>query len=113
MIPRPAAPGNHKEMLMTIKPTNGRIVWYTPCPSDPFNSNNGVPLAAIVTHVWNDTLVNLCVFDPNGFSHGVTSVPLIQEGDPNNHTNRYCEWMPYQKGQAAKTEAAEAKLAAA
>lgn len=97
---------------MVIKPTVGRVVWYRPCASDPFNGSDGQPLAAIVTHVWNDRMVNLGVFDPNGFVHGVTSVTLAQEGDE-APTARYCEWMPYQKGQAAKTASLEAKLATA
>jgi hypothetical protein len=56
-------------------------------------------------------MVNLTVFDHNGCPHSRTSITLIQEGDdPNLIGGRaWCEWMPYQKGQAAKTEAAEAR----
>jgi len=32
-------------------------------------------------------------------------------GDAPALDGQYCEWMPYQKGQAAKTEAAEARAA--
>ena len=62
------------------------------------------PHAAIITYVHGDRMVNLVVFDPNGNSQGRTSVALRQEGDvaPNG---MFCEWMPYQLGQAAKTEA--------
>jgi hypothetical protein len=55
-------------------------------------------------------MVNLSVVDHNGRQLGVTSVPLhqLENERPNG---MYCEWMPYQQGQAAKTEALEAKLA--
>lgn len=69
------------------------------------------PLAAIVTHVWSDTCVNLAVFDSNGVSQGRTSVTL-EHGAPSLNASRYCEWMPFQKGQAAKTEALETAAAA-
>ncbi|MBF5006826.1 hypothetical protein ISG32_21500 [Diaphorobacter sp. NR2-3-3-1] len=45
--------------------------------------------------------------DANGNAHSRTSVPLVQDGDSCPANGYYCEWMPYQKGQAAKTEAAE------
>jgi hypothetical protein len=100
-----------------IIPTHGRIVWYTPAIESEGVSGDArlglvqhdktKPLAAIVTHVWGDRCVNLTVFDSNGVAHPRTSVTLVQDGDPVNALGRYCEWMPYQKGQAAKTEAAE------
>jgi len=34
-------------------------------------------------------------------------VPLVQD-EPGVPASSYCCWMPYQKGQAAKTEALEA-----
>lgn len=97
-----------------IKPTIGRIVWYTPCDSDRVTLTQYDPeqkLAAIVTHVWGERCVNLAVFDSNGTVHQKTSVQLVQDGDPCNTLGGYAEWMPYQKGQAAKTEALEQKLA--
>lgn len=84
-----------------IKPTVGRVLWYW-----PKGRSEGQPQAAIVTHVWGDRMVNLCWFTANGTPVGDTSVTLLQEGDPEVGT-RFCEWMPYQKGQAAKTEAVE------
>jgi hypothetical protein len=63
--------------------------------------------------VWTDTNVNLATFDENGHSFSVTSVYLMQEGSKSPGIGPFCEWMPYQKGQAAKTEELEAQLAAA
>jgi len=96
-----------------IKPTIGRVVWYHPSEFDRTPMTlHGEVLAAIIVHVWSDTYVNLTVFDSNGTPHARTSVQLLQDGDP-NRPSAYCEWMPYQKGQAAKTEQLEAKLAGA
>lgn len=87
-----------------ITPTVGRVVWYW--------SDIGMnqPHAALIAHVWSDTCVNLAVFDANGRAYNKTSVLLVQEGNPKPDYN-YCEWMPYQKGQAAKVDALESKLA--
>lgn len=98
-----------------IKPTVGRVVWYTPTKDEhgmyQFPCLSGQPLAAIIACVHTDVMVNLTVFDANGEPHGVCSVDLIQDGQPKPDYGRYCEWMPYQKGQAAKTEQLEQKLA--
>lgn len=91
-----------------IKPTVGRVVWFYA----PGVSHESEPNAAIVAKVWSDTMVNLAVFDANGVSRGETSVLLVQgEGSYGNPGGgAWCCWMPYQKGQAAKTEALEAAL---
>lgn len=101
-----------------IKPTVGRVVWFYPGSWDEelfkFRATHGLgPMAAHVVHVWGDRMVNLTVLDPNGLLHPRTSVMLAQEGDLIGVGSAYCEWMPYQKGQAAKTDAAEAKADAA
>ncbi len=99
-----------------IKPTVGRVVWY-----HPHNVNNAavamhgdserqVTHAAQIVHVWSDTMVNLVVFDSNGVPYSVTSALLLQDDNP-CPAEGYAEWMPYQLGQAAKTEQAEVKLA--
>lgn len=94
-----------------IKPSIGRVVWYHPATSQRINGEpDGQPCAAIVTYVWGDRMVNLTAMTPNGAPYGVTSVTLVQEGDA-SPIERYCEWMPYQKGQAAKTESLEKQLA--
>lgn len=96
-----------------IQPTPGRMVWYRPNGSDTgvAHYSGDAPLAATVTHVWSDRCVNLTVFDSAGTPHARTSVPLVQDGDTAPGF-AYCEWMPYQKGQAAKTEALETGAAA-
>lgn len=96
---------------MTITPTVGRVVWYWPDPSEPSICTGGdQPLAALIAHVWSDTCVNIAGFDANGIPFNRTSVLLVQDGNPRPE-HQFVEWMPYQKGQAAKTEAAEAKAA--
>jgi hypothetical protein len=97
-----------------IKPSNGRVVWFTPSrvTEHRIEQHDGrQPLAAMVVHVWGDRMVNLVVFDSNGRPHAETSVTLLQDDDLKPEEGRFASWMPYQLGQAAKTEAAEAKLA--
>lgn len=95
-----------------IKPTVGRVVWYTPCPDDSFPTIAGQPLAAIIAAVWDDTRVNLLVIDANGITHNLKSVLLVQE-DAERPVTGFCEWMPYQKavasGQIAPTVHAQPK----
>lgn len=93
-----------------IKPTVGRIVHYWPSLRDPGPDPKGQPLAAIVAHVHSDVCVNLSVSDANGYPFNRTNVRLLQAGEDRPDMMGFCEWMPYQLGQAAKTEAAEAKL---
>lgn len=96
-----------------ITPTVGRIVWYYP---DSFNDRElgdfVGPLAAIVTAVKTDTLINMAVFDPIGRAYGRQTVDLYQGEGERPVSGDYAEWMPYQKGQAAKTEAMAAQIAA-
>jgi hypothetical protein len=103
-----------------IAPTVGRIVWYRPSINDiryrqslkdtaGMVVHEGQPLAAIVTYVWHDRLVNLTVWDHSGRTFARTSVFLCQDDDVVQLGAGHAEWMPYQKGQAAKTEAAESK----
>jgi hypothetical protein len=86
-----------------ISPTPGRIVWYRPASHESIIAHGSDPLAAMVVAVWHDRMVNLTVWDANGCQHSRTSVQLLQDGDV-SHGGSYCEWMPYQKGQAAKAE---------
>lgn len=92
-----------------ITPTIGRVVWFHPPTNAAETGFAGQEIcAAIVARVWSDRMVNLTVFDANGVPHSRTSVTLVQDGDTTPSLGYYCEWMPYQKGQAAKTEALEA-----
>ena|SRR3990167_5588436 len=91
-----------------IQPTVGRIVWYHPSPSDPGGVVPGDIQAAIIAYVWSETCINLCVFDPDGLPYSRTSV-YLQQDEGVGQSLPYATWMPYQKGQAAKTEELEAK----
>lgn len=88
-----------------IIPTVGRVVWYHPAPKEGSSDfaqhyQPGAPYAAIVAYVCSEALVNLAVFDANGTPRSRSSVALIQEGDAAPRDAEYCEWMPFQKGQA-------------
>lgn len=93
-----------------IKPTVGRVVWFFP-PKD--KNPNLQPHAALVAHVHNDRLVNLAVFNENGENYSRTSVQLLQDEDAAPEVGFYAQWMPYQVGQAAKNEQAQASSNAA
>lgn len=105
--------------MTMIKPTNGRVVWYTPndadcaprhaspesgLPSLPSMAYSGSPLTAHVCAVHGDRMINVLVIDGNGVTWPRCSVTLVQDGDPMPE-GRYCQWMPYQLGQAARAEA--------
>lgn len=103
-----------------IKPTVGRVVWYA---ADPLRlaalSGDRMkqmaiygeqPMAATVAFVYHDRLVNLSVVDHAGNQFTVGNVPLLQDDDAapaGKDINHYATWMPYQKGQAARTEKLE------
>src|SRR5687768_11982283 len=96
-----------------IKPTVGRIVLFHPAPlyaEEGIPTITSAPLAALVVHVHGDGLLILTVFDSMGGTHARTYVTLIQAGE-DAPEGEYCEWMPYQLGQAAKTEELQKKLA--
>ncbi|GEM_PF-1389528 len=91
-----------------IKPTVGRIVHYFPAMLDEgIKPEPGSPLAAIITRVWTDTCINITYFDANGVAFGKTSVLLVHDDQQPAPDGAYVAWMPYQKGQAAKTEAVQ------
>ena len=85
-----------------IKPTIGRVVLVHRGQSDQAEP-------ALVCYVWNDRMINVGGFDRNGAPFAATSLQLLQDDDVATGIC-YAEWMPYQKGQAAKTDALEAKL---
>ena len=92
-----------------IEPTVGRVVWYHPAASDPGGVVPGDVQAALIAHVWDDRCVNLAVFDSNGGPYSRTSVHLAQDNEAAGPGE--AEWIPYQKGQAAKAEQLESELA--
>jgi hypothetical protein len=96
-----------------ITPTPGRVVWFHPgtyFQGRVYDRNQ--PLAGHIAHVFDDRMVNLLVIDSDGFPCSAKQVPLMQDDDapPEDPTQSWAEWMPYQKGQAAKTEQLEQKL---
>jgi hypothetical protein len=97
----------NKRISIMIKPTVGRMVYFRPSihtHRESFAMPPGnEPCAATIARVWNDRVVNLSVLDANGVQHPITSVPLIQEGEPKPEDGLFCYWMPFQIGQALKT----------
>lgn len=91
---------NQLKVKKMIKPTIGRIVLYRPLEEE----RSEVRHAAIVTMVHSDKLVNLAVFDSVGTTYHRQSVTLVQDKDEFPSAGQ-CQWMPYQHGQQAKTEA--------
>jgi len=81
-------------------PTIGRVVL--------FFDTDGLKRAGIVANVYEDYVINIMVADHDGSTYPATMVTHKTEGKP--VSNRYWDWMDYQKGQAAKTEQLEAKL---
>lgn len=88
-----------------IKPTVGRVIWYWPSAREEGEQ----PWAGMIVKVWNDRLINVGGFDPNGNPFKDTSVQLLQDDDE-VYSGAHVRWMPYQKGQAAKTESLEQSL---
>ncbi len=91
-----------------IKPTVGRVVWLYVYGKTQLDANEQ-PQAAFIAYVHSDRCVNLTVLAHDGTPYAATEVQLVQDGeDPPAH--QFCTWMPYQKGQAAKTEQLEKRL---
>lgn len=84
-----------------MKPTVGRIVYYKSfgSPNGEFESTDR---AAIITQVHSSVRVGLCVLNPNGMYFDLD----VEQGQNGGEW----DWMPFQKGQAAKTEELEKKL---
>lgn len=109
-------------MSKVISPTVGRKVWYRPSKSDllgpgamhiagSLDAGNSQPLDATVLAAWGDRCINVQVLDITGKAFTKMSCTLIQPGDAvpvdaeGKPVGGYCEWMPYQVGQAVKQEA--------
>lgn len=85
-----------------ISPTIGRVVLVHRGKSDQAEP-------ALVSYVFSDRMINVGGFDRNGAPFQATSMQLLQDDDKPTNPDYYAEWMPYQKGQAAKTEALQAE----
>lgn len=84
-----------------IVPTIGRQVWYWRRRRNvrELEDDSLQPEAATVCYVWDERMVNLRVINKDGHSRAETSTVLRQPDDePPAHD--YCEWMPFQVGQA-------------
>ena len=92
--------------MSQITPTPGRIIWFTPGNNDGITRNGAEPLAAIVAGVLADGTVNLAVFDARGNLSQRHAVEIVDADAANVPVNGFASWMPYQLGQAAKTERA-------
>lgn len=92
-----------------ITPTVGRVVLFHHLGWFSHLTAHGPVFACLITHVWNDRLINVGGFDSNGIVFGQTSVELLQDDDPVPE-HIYATWMPFQKGQAARTEELERAL---
>lgn len=82
-----------------IKPTIGRVVLVHRGTSDQ-------PEPALISYVWNDTLINVGGFDRNGTPFSACSVQLLQDNDVPHSTSYYAEWMPQQLAQPEKQDSA-------
>lgn len=89
---------------MRIEPTIGRIVWYWPAlDPDGDGKRSAQPFAAIVCYVHDDPkFVNIAIFDKTGHTYHRTKVELCQAEETRPTYAAFCEWMPYQIGQAKK-----------
>lgn len=94
-----------------IRPTVGRVVWYRP-PGHPVDAQ---PCSAQIAYVHTDQMVNIGWLTPNGESKAATSVYLDQGVRPRPDyvkDSGYCQWMPYQVGQAQRTQELEQRIRA-
>lgn len=106
------------ETPKVAEPTIGRIVYVfdkvgrSPDTLRPVPA--GKPLAAIVADVLapGSLTINAGVFNHDGTTGPLGGVPHISEGyEYNNRGAQYVwDWMPFQKGQASKTEELERRL---
>ena len=84
---------------MRIEPTVGRVVHYHPAPD---HRDHGNVLTAFICKVHDNGSVNLAIFDSDGMQFSRLRVQYAdQQGD--DYTGHW-SWMPYQLGQAAKTD---------
>lgn len=111
----PTFDGNIPEELKSLKidvsksvdfgikstPIVRQIVWHYPNESSTFHEED--PFAGIMCQVWDDTHVDVAIFEGNGELKNSTSVYLIQPECKAPEGGDYCCRMPDQRDQAAKT----------
>lgn len=78
---------------MEIMPTVGRLVYYKSYGT-PGGEYPSTDRAAVITGVHNATLVDLCVFNPEGLFFN----RRVIQGQDGGHW----DWMPFQKDQAGR-----------
>ena len=85
-----------------IQPTVGRKVWFIR------NNDQEQPEDATVCHVNDDGTVNLACHDELARPFAALNVPLLQEEDLQDYdaprVYPFARWMPYQIGQAKKSQ---------
>lgn len=98
--------------MTRIIPTIGRSLhFFANTESDLKLFGSVGPFACILCGVINDTTINVGVFTNEGTVVGRTGVPLLQGDDViGEGSGSYCGWMPFQQGQAARTDSAEKVL---
>ena len=89
---------------VVIQPTVGRQVWLW---LDQQHKKHGQPFAATVVYVNSVRDINVCALDGSGQPAAYVGITLVQPGDKLPLTGAFCEWMPYQIGQAAQAGSAE------
>ena len=89
---------------VVIQPTIGRQVWLW---LDQKHREHGQPFAATVVHVNSLRDINVHALDGSGQPAAYMGITLVQPGDKLPLTGAFCEWMPYQIGQAAQAGGAE------
>jgi hypothetical protein len=92
-----------------IDPTVGQVVWFYPMGNDrnllKTPENLEEPLAAIIAAVKEPPLISLMVIDFHGHNHSFHTVVLFQGEEGEKVPDRsFAVWMPFQIGQAKKTE---------
>lgn len=91
-----------------IAPTVGRVVWFWPASrSVQDRLDIDQPLAATIAFVHSNLSVNLTVHHQTGSTDAAADVYLWHGDTDRPSAGSFCEWMPYQKGQAAKVEQLE------
>lgn len=94
------------ETPKVVEPTIGRVVYVF--SGSILTDKQAKPMAAIVTDIIAGLRINACVFSGNGVPQPATNIQHASQ--PRHNEDAYWDWMPYQKGQAAKTEELEHAL---